>query len=189
MKHFQRLKFFVFPLILLSIGLSAHGASLPLIVVAKGRVEVLINPSNKPKGKGPHLIYEKKYYTVKKAKPGYRIPLNGVVKTAINSKAKVVYPDGSHVFVGPGSAIEFRKNIGIFGKSVGHFYGKIRSVVKKLSEKEKFEVNTSSAVMGVRGTDFFVSDQNVNTQLEVTVLSGSVIMKPKAPLDNIQLRV
>jgi hypothetical protein len=93
------------------------------------------------------------------------------LRTARASTVVVYMDDGSKVKLAPLSAFrmtgEDKEKV-----SIGLFFGRVRSWVKKFSKK--FEVRTPSAVCAVRGTDFMVSaDAQGNSRVEV--YEGSVL--------------
>ncbi|MEA3306494.1 MAG: FecR family protein [Elusimicrobiota bacterium] len=87
------------------------------------------------------------------------------VRTKRASTVKIYMDDGSKIQLSPRSS--FKLNTENKKKSsLGLFFGRIRSWVKKQSKK--FEVRTPSAVCAVRGTDFIVAaDAKGNTRVEV----------------------
>jgi hypothetical protein len=56
--------------------------------------------------------------------------------------------------------------------------GKIRSVIKELRPKSKFEIHTPTAIVAVRGTDFAVAHSGEGTILEVN--DGMVMLTVKS---------
>ncbi len=102
-----------------------------------------------------------------------RIKLNegDALRTARASTAEVYMDDGTRIKLSPISAFQMSAE-DKDGVSLGLYFGRVRSWVKKLSRK--FEVRTPSAVCAVRGTDFMVSaDEGGNTRVEV--YEGSVL--------------
>jgi hypothetical protein len=93
------------------------------------------------------------------------------LRTARASTVELMMDDGSRVKVAPVSLFKLTSE-GKDAVSLGLYFGRVRSWVKKFSKK--FEVRTPSAVCAVRGTDFMVaSDQEGNSRLEV--YEGSVL--------------
>jgi len=95
------------------------------------------------------------------------------IRTARASTAEIYMEDGTKIKLAPVTAFKMSaENSDVV--SLGLYFGRVRSWVKKLSRK--FEVRTPSAVCAVRGTDFMVfSDEGGNTRVEVyegTVLTG-----------------
>ena len=93
------------------------------------------------------------------------------LRTARASTVEILMEDGSRVKLAPVSAFKMSSE-GKDAVSLGLYFGRVRSWVKKFSKK--FEVRTPSAVCAVRGTDFMVSaDEKGNSRLEV--YEGSVL--------------
>lgn len=108
----------------------------------------------------------------KRLRPSSRIPLQSgdELRTARASVVQIYMDDGSKVKLAPRSAFKISaeddKKV-----SIGLFFGRVRSWVKKFSKK--FEVRTPSAVCAVRGTDFMVSADANGSRVEV--YDGSVL--------------
>ncbi|MCG2724919.1 MAG: FecR domain-containing protein [Elusimicrobia bacterium] len=93
------------------------------------------------------------------------------LRTKRASTVQIYMDDGTKVQLAPQSSFKLRTE-NKEEVSIGIFFGRVRSWVKKFSKK--FEVRTPSAVCAVRGTDFIVSaDSNGNSKVEV--YSGSVM--------------
>ncbi len=105
------------------------------------------------------------------------------VKTGPRASARILYPDGSKLLVGKGSEIV------VAGNSQGTEWtnlesGEVRGVVKKTSQasansalpaaRHRFAIRSKSAVMGVRGTDFFFSLDEAVGDARVVTLEGTV---------------
>lgn len=108
-----------------------------------------------------------------------------VVLTGRDSSAKVIFAD-SKVAVGPETRFEISAHAKRDSKSgeqevnlLSLTYGKLRALVSPSKEKTKeksgepsarFQIKTYSAVVGVRGTDFYVSyDPNAALTEQVTI--------------------
>ena len=106
------------------------------------------------------------------------------LRTKRASTVQIYMDDGSKIQLAPRSSFKLRAE-NKKETSLGLFFGRIRSWVKKRAKK--FEVRTPSAVCAVRGTDFSVAaDASGNTRVEVyggSVMTGdasgkSVLVKP-----------
>jgi len=102
-----------------------------------------------------------------------------VVKTGEKSFVKLVFVDKSQMNIGPKSEMKIEKFTGKDSGVIDLVKGKIRSQVSKDylqmkdKDKSKLFIKTSNAVLGVRGTDFMVSTNGLNT---ATVLfEGEVV--------------
>lgn len=98
----------------------------------------------------------------KPLRPGSAIFSGQVINTASDGTAKILLEDKTILDIGPSALFNIRK----FDIKSGAdrdvdmtlMYGKLRaSVTKKIEGKGKFKIRTTSATMGVRGTEFIVS--------------------------------
>lgn len=146
------------------------------IVVAKGDVKIFHNQIKKSK-RYKKVSYEGKIYSYEKAKIGKKIKPSDIIHSGPGSKAKVIYSNGDHFIIGPGSSVKM-PNAPTKNKlpTLDMFYGKVRSMISKKGGLTKLRVKTKSAVAGVRGTDFFISDDGVE-KTKITVLRGKVEVK------------
>lgn len=156
------------------------------ITKIEGQVQIFTNPGKTPQGPAPHAFYEGEYFSVRDAKMGEAVEQGNIVRTSPNGKARIVYDNGDHYSVGPGSAYRVfwgsnKGNDSNANETVNLMYGKVRGVVAKNGPRNKLTVRTHSATMGVRGTDFFVADGGKGAQTEVSVIRGSVAVKANAP--------
>jgi len=93
---------------------------------------------------------------------GRSVYKNDIVVTGLNGRVKLIMADGSKVYVGAKSRISLQKYAmrgrNLFQASFDMFWGKARFFVNKLTSKDSsFDVRTSTAVLGVRGTEFVVT--------------------------------
>ncbi|MBU1785313.1 MAG: FecR domain-containing protein, partial [Candidatus Omnitrophica bacterium] len=116
-----------------------------------------------------------------------------VITTAPASSAILYFSDGSMTYLDPGTTLRLLPNAeverndkdGIITKiRLKLTSGKIWNKVIRLAEKSEFNIETTSAIAGVRGTEFGldVTDPN-NTQL--IVLSGTVVARTFAPGESV----
>jgi len=114
-------------------------------------------------------------------KVGDRIFRSDVIETKKNSAVKLLLLDRTVVDVGPVTSFhvnEFKvDSIPEREVDAGVDFGQIRSYVsKKLNEKGRFNIRTRTAVLAVRGTEFFVRHDptnKINTD-RITVSEGRV---------------
>lgn len=99
------------------------------------------------------------------------------VRTGVDSSAKIVYEDGNQTVIDANTKINIQRlTSSPKGKetSVKLFAGGVWSKIKKmLNIGDSYEVETPTAVMGVRGTLYLVSVDE-NGQVSVDVLEGAV---------------
>jgi len=150
------------------------------LVKKSGKVELYTNPSKTVSGPGPHVLYEGTYYTVvNDPKLGYKIPNESIIKTGTGAKAKIIFPDGDQFNVGEATAFKYSWTSSKKGQdeaSVGMIFGKLRAVISKEGPRNNMKIKTPSAVMGVRGTDFFVNQPGLVQATKLAVLRGQVQM-------------
>jgi hypothetical protein len=111
--------------------------------------------------------------------------------TSANSVVRIVFADGSSIIALKDSSFEIEeyrtratgKKLGL-DSVVGLVRGKIRVLIKPRDGGHNAVVKTKNAVMGVRGTEFFVSQEGAENDNKVTnlvVIKGAVAF---APLDD-----
>lgn len=160
-------------------GLWAEGSSqVATLTHIDGKVEIFSHPSktlNGAKGPKPRAFFENEYFSVREAKVGDRVDKGNILRTMPEAKAKVIYDNGDHMSVGPGSAYRiFWK--GNQSPEMSVMYGRIRGIVSKKGPRNRLRIRTKSATMGVRGTDFHISDRGARGGTKVSVLRGSVAL-------------
>ncbi|MBU1016526.1 FecR domain-containing protein [Patescibacteria group bacterium] len=122
----------------------------------------------------------------KPASDGDTISPGSVITTAPASSAVLYFSDGSITYLDPGTTLrllpnsEVKKNDkdGIITKiRLKLLQGKIWNKVIRLASESEFNIETTSAIAGVRGTEFGM-DAAGN---KITVLSGTVVARMLAP--------
>lgn len=102
-----------------------------------------------------------------------------VVKTGEKSFVKLVFIDKSQMNVGPNSEMKIESFSGKDSGVIDLVKGKIRSQVTKDylqmkdKDKSKLFIKTNNALMGVRGTDFMISTNGVNTS--TVLFEGEIV--------------
>ena len=102
-----------------------------------------------------------------------------VVKTAEKSFVKLIFIDKSQMNVGPNSEMKIESFTGKDSGVIDLVKGKIRSQVTKDylqmkdRDKSKLFIKTNNALMGVRGTDFMISTNGVNTS--TVLFEGEIV--------------
>ena len=164
-------------------GVLASDGQVATVAQVEGRAQIFTRPSKKLDPKvaaddGVIASFEGEYYRVKDLKASDRVENGNVVRTLPGAKVKVIYDNGDQIYVGPGSSyrISWKGDV----KTVPEIrlaYGRIRGVISKEGPRKKVIIRTRSAVMGVRGTDFFISDEGQG-ETSVSVLRGAVEVAP-----------
>lgn len=102
-----------------------------------------------------------------------------VVKTAEKSFVKLIFVDKSQMNVGPNSEMKIESFSGKDSGVIDLVKGKIRSQVTKDylqikdKDKSKLFIKTQNALMGVRGTDFMISTNGINTS--TVLFEGEIV--------------
>ena len=101
------------------------------------------------------------------------------IKTAEKSFVKLIFIDKSQMNVGPNSEMKIESYTGKDSGVIDLVKGKIRSQVTKDylqmkdKDKSKLFIKTQNAVMGVRGTDFMISTNGINTS--TVLFEGEIV--------------
>jgi hypothetical protein len=145
-----------------------------------GNTQVYSHPSKtsplaKQDANGTTVLFEGQYYRVRDAIPGEKLENGNILRTRPGAHANVIFDNGDQIHLGPGSSYHIQWN----GKNTKKIefklmYGKLRGIISKESDEKKIIIKTKIATMGVRGTDFFVSDSGPKGETEITVLRGMV---------------
>lgn len=148
-----------------------------------GKVTLLLDPHPSRQGAGPHVKYDGMYYRAVKAKKGMTVPLGSVIQTVGFGRARVTFPSGDQITVSKSSFYKIGYDRKAKKKVSELMFGSIRGLVRNKGAKEKLEVKTRTMVMGVRGTDFFVSARDRSGGSVVNVLRGKVAVAQLPPAD------
>jgi hypothetical protein len=126
------------------------------------------------------IMFEKDTYFIRPVKNGDR-PANGdVVTTGKDGKVRLIFRNGDQVTVTPGTAFKFSWDPKTDKNAIAEVvYGDIRAVIQPEGPRSGMKVQTKSAVMGVRGTDFYVSAWSKDAGSKVSVMRGKVAVAPK----------
>ncbi len=151
-----------------------------------GDAQIFTHPSKTPHEKktvddGSMALFEGEYFLVREAKVGDTVEEGNILRTKVNGRARLVYENGDQIIVAPGTAYRIHWDAkSEKDPALDLMYGKVRGVVAKDGPRGKFTIRTKAATLGVRGTDFFVSESNTTGETTLTVIRGSVEMKPVA---------
>ncbi len=111
---------------------------------------------------------------VQNAEPGRVLEVGEIIETDETASALLTYPDGSRALLGPGTRFEVKAKVdGIETNELSK--GSVRGIIRKLDKKavrHHYLFKNRAAVMGVRGTDFVMSFDGVNS--DTRVLEGLV---------------
>lgn len=155
----------------------AHAEKPPILTFVEGTVELFSEPSQKIHAEVPEGMsrarYEGTHYLAQIVRPGARLPLGAWLRTRPGARARVVFANGDQMNVGPASFFKIEAPAGK-GQEMDLRYGLVRSIISKKGPRSRFKVRTSSAVMGVRGTDFVVES---NSLTSLTLIRGAVELR------------
>lgn len=139
------------------------------------------------------LLRGKAYYKAPSKNPillkrGMTIRKNGLLKTAKASFLRVLFEDGSLLNIGPSSIMAISHEEKGKPKLVELLKGKLRGVIDHNKKPEegydhKMIINTRSASVGVRGTDFVVVYNDKNHITSNITLKGEVDLHKKSDED------
>jgi hypothetical protein len=154
-----------------------------------GTVEVLKHPASKISGEGVHVRFRDKYFIHSIAKPGDRIETGEVVRTLAESKARLIFENGDQMNVGALTSfvMEPPPARSPASPTLNLSFGKIRAVIDKDGPRNRLKIRMKAATMGVRGTDFLISDEGSEGQTELQVFRGKVEVRPETNPQEAQL--
>ena len=108
-----------------------------------------------------------------------------VIVTAEKSFVRLMFIDKSQMNIGPNSEMKIEQFGGGDAGVIDLVKGKIRSQVskdylqQKDKDKSKMFIKTPNAVMGIRGTDFMISTNGINTS--AVLFEGEVVFEKMSP--------
>lgn len=163
--------FLIFGIGLLTFNPAFAAETYGLVMVAKGQVSVQKNSSG----------------SFEALKVGNKVYPGDTLKTAADSRAKIVMSDRNILNLAPDTVLVIAKYVNGSDKGSDDksaellmLQGKVRAKVEEKYEKanQGFQIKTPTAVAGVRGTEFFVN-YNIQTRTtDVFVTSGTVNIAP-----------
>ncbi len=120
---------------------------------------------------------------------GLNVKLNDIVKTEEGGQAQIALNNGNNIYIASGTEIRLTEMVvgekkSGFTKVIKLFYGKIRAKVQQ-TRKQRFIVKTTTATIGVKGTDFIT--EFANEQTRVGTLEGLVNLLSDKTQENIDI--
>jgi len=115
-----------------------------------------------------------------RVKEGEFLQAKDELQTGPGESVRIVFPDGSQLWVGGSSLVRVNSGVAEGGQSIQLIHlmeGSGRIIVPKTygtSRKIKFVVKTPAATIGVRGTDFVVDAHQDGKDVELHTLEGTV---------------
>ncbi len=167
------------------------GEQVGVVTSAEGVVKLFSHPSptltkpsdvkfDSPQAALPHALFEGQYYLVSDVKVGDRVGKGNILRTSPGAKARVIYDNGDQIMVGSSTAyrVSWDTDTAQAHTEIQLAYGKLRGIIEKGGPRTRLKIKTKSAVMGVRGTDFFIAQGGGDDSTEVTIMRGSVEVTP-----------
>ncbi len=156
-----------------SYGFGAVSDLTATITRVEGKARILKQPKGGDKLQGGG--FDRYYLKGKEAKVGDRVVPGSVVVTQALSKVRLIYPNGDQAIVGPKSVFK----VAIAGKDktiMELLRGTIRGWIMKGGPRTGMQVQTRTAVMGVRGTEFVISQDPRTDASTLSVIRGEVAL-------------
>ena len=124
-----------------------------------------------------HVKYLGAVYHILPATKGFKLDNGFIVTTGPSSKAKVIFNNGDHLFISENTQykIEWKRESDLIKKDpsvLNLIRGAVRGLIQKNGPRSGMKVESSSAVIGIRGTDFYVNEKH--GRLSVSVMRGLV---------------
>lgn len=135
---------------------------------------------------GATSVQVKKGTSTRRAKSGDTVEAGETVTTDSKTTATVRSPDGTVLVLGHNSALTIDKDPNALRAATVES-GMVRAIVSKAnkqsagSEKFRYFLKTSSATMGVRGTDFVVACDQSSSTMDLHTLEGLVEVAKDVP--------
>ena len=106
-----------------------------------------------------------------------------LIATGPGGQVQVVFADDTHLVVGPGSSLRIEKYLMQGGGTAADFAvsalgGSFRFITGH-SEKSAYEITTPTGTIGIRGTEFDFTVDEVSGETSVIVFKGQVLLCPK----------
>ena len=156
-----------------------------VVTRTEGETKILIKKiAQEPAPTGTTTIkFENETYFIRPTKNGDR-PANGdVITTGKDGKVRLIFRNGDQVTVTPGTAFKFSWDAKSDKSALAEIiYGDIRAVIQPDGPRSGMKVQTKTAVLGVRGTDFYVSAWSKDSGSKVAVMRGKVALAQKLDL-------
>jgi hypothetical protein len=146
------------------------------IIKLENKSEVYV-PGEKKEGGFTHIKYLEEIYHIVPAVRGFKLENGHILTTGPQSKAKVIFNNGDHLYIAENTQYKINWKRDTLGPTkdpsvITLMRGAFRGLIKKDGPRSGMKVETKAAVMGVRGTDFHVSEKHGS--LNVSVIRGQV---------------
>lgn len=148
-----------------------------------GQVEILAQAQQD--GATPVLYLDKTFY-LRAAELGDSVNRGDVIRTGDRSIARIVFDNGDQFMMGPGSEYVLEMNQENGSSVINMMRGRVKATVSPEGPRNNLEVESRNVSMGVRGTEFYLDDSYLAT--EVSVIRGEVelVVTEDAPADAVE---
>lgn len=159
------------------------------IVKMENESQIYIPLVGKTLPKEKVVRYLEKDFKVVPAKRGMKLQNGYVITTGPKAKLKIIFANGDHFFVSPNTQYQIQwehKADQRDPSTLSLLRGAVRGLIEKDGPRSGMKVITKNTVMGVRGTDFHVS-QFRSGLTQVSVLRGEIEVKNDTKKDLVQI--
>lgn len=180
----MRVLFFL--LILFSSAAAMASNFVGRVVKMENNSLVYVPFSGKEKPEDRLIKYLDQTYRVEPVTKGMKLDNGYIINTGPDSKLKVIFNNGDHIFVAPNTQYEIkwaRQHLKDEGPTTMTLLrGAVRGVIEKDGPRSGMKIITKGTVMGIRGTDFQIS-QFRSGLTQVSVLRGQI----ELPQEDVQI--
>lgn len=150
----------------------------PVARITRFHGEVQVLSQHTPKGNATRVQMGGERYFAEPARLGHELRAGDLVKTSRGARARIIYETGDQLTVAQATSYRLVEE-GEQGEKravIDLMFGRVRALIRQRAESHEpdLELRTRDMVMGVRGTDFFVSAGSQQGSSQLTVLRGEV---------------
>lgn len=160
------------------------------IVKIENNSQVYVPLIGKESGQDKLVKYMDKTYKIESATKGMKLDNGFVITTGPESKLKVVFNNGDHFFISPNTqyVVEWKKQHlkQDDPSTMTILRGAVRGLIEKGGPRSGMEVSTKNTIMGIRGTDFHVSQLHSGLT-QISVLRGEIEVKNKEAKEPVKI--
>ena len=151
-----------------------------------GDVKLLRQPAKTRTGPSPHVEQGGLFYSVQDARLGVRLKAGEWIQTGKVGRVKLVYPSGNQVTITRNTKYRILQDeSGRKSSIMDLLFGNIRVLIAPEKDAKPVEARSRTIVLGVRGTEFYLSSSSPTGGPEVSVIRGKVevtIRNQQAPV-------
>ena len=163
------------------LSLRAEQASLEATITRfYGDVKILRLPGKQRRGPAPHVEQDGLFYSLQDATLGLKLQAGEWVQTGKVGRVKLVYASGNQVTITRNTKYRILADeSGRKSSIMDMLFGNIRVLVAPDADEAPVEARTRTIVLGVRGTEFYLSSSSPSGGPEVSVIRGSLEVTAK----------